>query len=70
MWPGWGSRGFFPPSLLHLPEHLLLYVKRARFSLLELTYKRGKSFDELLKAYSNDKRLVMTQLSVQTELEN
>ena len=34
-----------------------------------LTYKRGegKTFDELLKDYSNDKRLVMTQLSVQTQ---
>ena len=27
----------------------------------------GKTFDELLKDYSNDKRLVMTQLSVQTQ---
>ena len=37
---------------------------------LFLTYKRGgegKTFDELLKDYSNDKRLVMTQLSVQTQ---
>ena len=64
-----GGRGLLLHSL-HLfklqTEHLQLWKEHV-FLFSDVQKGGGKTFDELLKDYSNDKRLVMTQLSVQTQ---
>ena len=63
-----GGRGLLLHSL-HLfklqTEHLQLWKEHV-FLFSDVQKGGGKTFDELLKDYSNDKRLVMTQLSVQS----